>query len=295
MAEGSWVRVYHEDLIANYAVVWDDDRALAAWLRLLVLADKLWPSPAELPRGISRPVLDKLVKAKLVQLVVPHRFRLRGLDAQRQRQRDAAKVAADARWNADGNAERNAERIPDPNAEAMPHADGGARPQSGLVPPSGDSSAENEEQGSLRARGPISVPVKGMNGEVTQVDVTAQSLSDAGRLQRLAEELTGQSHVMANVHSGLGAKAVTEQLARHGFARVERAWRQLANRAKAEGSSAPTLRQIVLGADDILNPVPRADTKEQRADEEAAAFDRRVAKTHAELAKMRGENWRETT
>lgn len=103
--------------------------------------------------------------------------------------------------------------------------------------------------------------------------------SDIVRLQKLAEELTGQAYVMQNTHSGFGYKAVEEQLRRHHFDAVERAWRQIANRAKAEGTSLPTLKQLVLGADDILNPIPRVDAKEQRADEEAAAFERRVART----------------
>jgi hypothetical protein len=91
---------------------------------------------------------------------------------------------------------------------------------------------------------------------------------------------------MQNVHSGFGSKAVQEQLNRHRFDATERAWRQIANRAKAEGASLPTLKQLVLGADDILNPVPRRDEKEHRAEDEAAAFDRRVARTKAYIGSL---------
>lgn len=286
MAEGKFVRVYHEDLIANYAAIWDDDRALATWLRLLTLADKLWPTPPDMPRGVSRSALAKLVEVELVTLVAPHRFRLRGLDAQRQRQSEAGRAGAAGRWDkadAEPYAGGNAVRNPKP----MPRTDPRGRAQSG--PPSGTTSSSVEEEGSLRARGPIAVPVKGMNGETETVEIAEGPPTDVARLQRLAEEITQQPHVMANVFGGLGAKAVNEQLRPHGYGRVERAWRQIANRAMAEGRSFPTLRQLVFGADDILNPIPRADAQEQRADESRDAFERRVARTQAELRQLRGE------
>ena len=141
MAEGAFVTVYHEDLIANYPGVWDDDRMLATWLRLLVIADKLWPSPAEVPKGVRTRELGRLVELGLVQELPHHRFRLKGLDARRQRQREAAKAAADARWNAASNAEGNAGRI----AKAMPRVDRGARLRSG--PPSGTPYSGGEGAG----------------------------------------------------------------------------------------------------------------------------------------------------
>jgi hypothetical protein len=113
MAEGSFVRVFHEDLVANYDAIWSDDRSLATWLRLLARADKLWPSPAELPQGVSRTALQKLVDAELVDILPHHRYRVRGLDAQRNAQSNAARNAARIRWgNADGNATGNAKSMP---------------------------------------------------------------------------------------------------------------------------------------------------------------------------------------
>lgn len=147
MAEGMHVRVYHEDLIEHFPAIWDDNPALATWLRLLVVADKLWPSPGEMPQGVSRTALAKLVEVGLVQLLPKHRYRIRGLDADRSRRRDAAKHAADERWSgrsADGIAESNAPR----NASAMPRTDGRARPQSVSVsvdPSSGEIGVPGEE------------------------------------------------------------------------------------------------------------------------------------------------------
>jgi hypothetical protein len=130
------------------------------------------------------------------------------------------------------------------------------------------------------------VPVKGLDGSVTGVDVTdEQPPSDVVLLQRLAEELTGQAYVMHNVHGGLGAKAVSEQLP-HGFDRVQRAWRQIASRAKAEGSNAPTLRQLVFGADDILNPIP-SSAQLQRADREADEAQRKARREKRNAEQLR--------
>ncbi len=105
MAEGRFVLVYHEDLIANHAVVWNDDRALATWIRLLALADKMWPSSAELPRGTSMAAVGRLVSAKLVETVGAYGYRIPSLDKRRTAARNAASTAARIRH---GTAPRNA-------------------------------------------------------------------------------------------------------------------------------------------------------------------------------------------
>ena len=48
-----YVRVYDDDLRRDYPKVWHDDRALATWLRLLSIADKMWPTIPELPRSVQ--------------------------------------------------------------------------------------------------------------------------------------------------------------------------------------------------------------------------------------------------
>jgi hypothetical protein len=262
VAEGSFVRVYHEDLIKNYEPIWDDDRALATWLRLLVLADKLWPSPAELPRRLSRASLDKLVKAKLVTLQPNGRFRIRGLDAQRQRQVDAAKKGAAARWSKDdeppaddpddgagddagGNAERNPPRNPTGNASAT-HAR--ARPRSGhtLV---GDSSASAHEAGTLRARGAGDGPWPVIS---------------------LVERLSGRPFAFKAGSSAF--ETLAADVRDCGRERVERAIRDV----KSEANGAPIdVAQLVFGAHNRLyplRPTPRKSAAELERDE----FDRGV-------------------
>lgn len=110
-----YVRVYHDDLMRDYPGAWSDDTALATWLRLLVIADKMWPALAELPRSVRPRALRALVAAGLVELVGAHGYRIRGLDAERSQRRDAARNAAASRWH-------GAESMP--NTESEPsHTD----------------------------------------------------------------------------------------------------------------------------------------------------------------------------
>jgi ketosteroid isomerase-like protein len=71
-------------------------------------------------------------------------------------------------------------------------------------------------------------------------------------IQGLAEELTNTPFALGNWHSKLGGM-VTHQLSARGLAAVTQAWQTVA--AACEGP--PTIRQLVLGAEDVLFPVPR--------------------------------------
>jgi hypothetical protein len=93
-----FVRVYHDDLMHDYPAIWADDAALATWLRLLVLADKMWPTPPELPRSARGRGLARLVESGLVKQVSKHSFRIKGYDKERQSRQDAARNAAAVRW-----------------------------------------------------------------------------------------------------------------------------------------------------------------------------------------------------
>ena len=84
-------------------------------------------------------------------------------------------------------------------------------------------------------------------------------------LALLAERLTQHPYVMVNTISGLGAKAV-EMAAEHGEAEVAGSWERIAARVAPKH---PTFRQLVLGADDELNPIPgRMSETERKADEQ---------------------------
>ena len=103
----------------EYPNVYADDHAYALWGRLLRLGDMAWPSAAHLPYGVKRQALDWLVREELIFLESGGRFRVRGMDKERQSRSDAAKYAVSKRWEyarstdsstgstADGSTDRN--------------------------------------------------------------------------------------------------------------------------------------------------------------------------------------------
>lgn len=104
-----FVKVYYEDLRRDYPEIYDDDAALAAWLRLLVIQDKMWPEPAELPRSVRARVLAVLTRAKLVAVAANHTFTVRGYIRERTARQATARNAAASRWaHADAHADADA-------------------------------------------------------------------------------------------------------------------------------------------------------------------------------------------
>lgn len=115
-------------LAEEYPEVWDDDRALAWYLRLLKAAEASWPTAADTPAGIPSRTWALLVS---VELVLPdaggRRYRIRGLDKKRNARSTAASQAARSRWRnatrtATGNAGRTAIGNANGNAEVMPQS-----------------------------------------------------------------------------------------------------------------------------------------------------------------------------
>lgn len=106
---------------------------------------------------------------------------------------------------------------------------------------------------------------------------------EAHALRDLADELTGRHNSLPNVWGGLGQMAV-ECARKHGIAAVEREWRRIA----AAERGMPTLRQLVLGADNALNTVATTKpmTDEQRKEAEIAAY---VAEVNARAAAKAGK------
>jgi hypothetical protein len=86
-------RIYHSIVDdAKFATVYDDDRRLATWLRLLIVAEQAHPASAYIPVGTSRAAVLALVDAGLIDLGTGSRYRIHGLDAERGRRSDAARV-----------------------------------------------------------------------------------------------------------------------------------------------------------------------------------------------------------
>lgn len=71
----------------KFADVYDDDKRLATWLRLLIVADQAHPASPSIPFGTDKKALAHLTEVGLVILGTGFRFRIKGLDAERIRRR----------------------------------------------------------------------------------------------------------------------------------------------------------------------------------------------------------------
>ena len=76
-----------------------DSALFGTWVRLLMVADSVWPQSPTLPRWVTRRHLTVLVAACIVDVLPEDRFRIRGMDAERNVRSNAASNAARMRWN----------------------------------------------------------------------------------------------------------------------------------------------------------------------------------------------------
>jgi hypothetical protein len=248
MADRPFVRVYHADLIRDYPDVWDDDAALAAWLRLLVAADGSWPAPAELPRSVKPRSLSALTDSGLLSLSGSHRFHIKGMDAERSQRQDAARNAAAKRWHsgshAVGNAGRNAETMPS-RAEPSRAIPSRAEPD---APASLHDPFEEPEQEALAWLAKHGCDIRPGNGY-------------------------HQKLVVAVEHHGVNALI------------------GMMDRLAAAGTKTGDTKGFLFGAIDALDKRSRPNLAaleaEERADEGAAARQRRIEKTRSETAALR--------
>jgi hypothetical protein len=159
-----------------------------------------------------------------------------------------------------------------------------ARRQSEYRGRDAESDAGSDVQGDAESDVPTRARVAvAVYGQIPKTESSVPS-ADHFALQALAEELTQQPYALANLNGKLGEKAL-RQLAAHGLMATERAWR-----AAAEASGPlPTIGQVVLGADNRLNPIPGApDTRAEREHAEEAEHERRKEQERKAL----DEPWR---
>jgi hypothetical protein len=182
----SYSRLYHRFSV-EFPDIYSDDRSLATWVRLLLLADASWPMRPPLPRSVREQPLQSLVSVGLVEIVAGDTYRIRGLDAERERRRDTARASASKRWHSDSNAtamprrdetstRRDEGDIPPPPAkrgkrsnDTNPRATGSDPRSNGTNPRTTRSSPRQKRQTAKRASvGPNVVAIlrAAANGEV---------------------------------------------------------------------------------------------------------------------------------
>jgi len=109
VTERAYCRVYYsikDD--PKFESIFDDDRHLATWLRLLIAADAIWPASPDLPASARKQSVAALVAAKLVDLKSGGRYRIHGLDAERGARSQNARASAAHRTHSERSA--NADR-----------------------------------------------------------------------------------------------------------------------------------------------------------------------------------------
>jgi hypothetical protein len=79
-------RIYHSvvDDEKFRDVVFCDDHLFATWVRLLMVADAVWPASAPIPRSAAQDALDVLAEHRIIEVRGDY-YRVVGLDAERSR------------------------------------------------------------------------------------------------------------------------------------------------------------------------------------------------------------------
>ena len=103
----TYARVYHgivDD--PRFERVYHNDAALAQWLRMLLIADAMYPTSAPMPR--RNPTVSLLIDCGLVEERPGNRYVIHGLEAERERRSASARIGAEVRWHS----ERTANGMP---------------------------------------------------------------------------------------------------------------------------------------------------------------------------------------
>jgi hypothetical protein len=99
MSDERYVRVYYSIRTdPKFESVYGDDASLAAWVRLLLDADAVWPAPASIPKSCKPAALRRLSGAGIVDVLPGGMFRVHGLDAERDKRGHTGRTAATVRW-----------------------------------------------------------------------------------------------------------------------------------------------------------------------------------------------------
>jgi hypothetical protein len=252
-----YVRVYYRVIDdERFVGIYSDDQHLATWLRLLLLADAVWPASCPIPRSVRKASLQALVRAGLVDVLPGDHFRIHGLTPERQKRSDWGRNAAALRWQSDR------------NATAMrPHSDGNAaqhgKTDALLAEP---SRAEPRKRAPAREdseNDPYDAPEMEALGWLAKHGASLSETSGVRRKLILLVEKFGTERVIATF----------DRLARAGI---------------LDGDA----RGFVFGAEEQL--FPKADVKaldrEDNAEEERRRFDRGVERTQRMLREVRGES-----
>jgi hypothetical protein len=101
----TYARVYHEIVDdPKFRRVYHDDAALGTWLRMLLIADQMYPNSAPMPS--DSPSVAVLLRAGLVQKRPGNRYIVTGLEREREMRSQYGRNAAAVRWQSGSNASK---------------------------------------------------------------------------------------------------------------------------------------------------------------------------------------------
>jgi hypothetical protein len=105
MTARTYCRVYHE-LVDDpkFRRVYHDDAALGTWLRMLLVADQMYPNSAPMPD--VTPSVELLLRAKLITRRPNNRYVVTGLEREREMRSQYGRNAAAMRWQYGRNASK---------------------------------------------------------------------------------------------------------------------------------------------------------------------------------------------
>ena len=101
----TYCRVYHEIVDdPKFRRVYYDDAALGTWLRMLLMADQMYPNSAPMPE--ETPQVAMLLRCGLIKRRPGNRYIVTGLEREREMRSQYGRNAAAVRWQSGSNASR---------------------------------------------------------------------------------------------------------------------------------------------------------------------------------------------
>ena len=167
MTTGPYARVYHSIVDdPKFARVFGDDRALASWLRLLLLADAMYPTSAPMPAKTK--AVQLLLEVGLLVEQPGGRYIVKGLASEREMRSQSARNAAAMRWQSGGNASKAEQSITKTsNGASAPGAPAATKPVFLGFPPKKPEKLTAEQVESYRRHAASRDPLVAANARET--------------------------------------------------------------------------------------------------------------------------------
>jgi hypothetical protein len=107
----------------KFDAIYPDDHGFATWVRLLMAADMAWPASALLPHGVHRASVKHLADVGLIDLGTGGRYRIHGLDKEREARSRHSSTAAQSRHRASSEHPSGIPRASNGTPRRMPSQD----------------------------------------------------------------------------------------------------------------------------------------------------------------------------